>query len=382
MDTLRKNLQRGIREMKIIRVCSFFYPVRGGMENHLFNITKELVKLGNEVTVYTSNSTREDKLKPGIEITNKVKIIRFNTWFMLTKFSPLFPFAYLKTLTADYDVLHVNSFRQFHNLNLILAKLRNKKTVLGIHWPEYPKEVRTLIINLIIPLFDKTLGKLILKCSDKLIVQSNEEKQWLTNKFKVNANKIEIIPPGIEKDYLKLRDKNKFRKKYKIKGNLVLYLGRIHKSKGVDKIIKISKEFQKTTFVIAGSGPELKELKRIASKNIIFTGEVSEEEKLEALASCDIFIHPTNYDAFGITILEAYAQKKPVLASNIGGVPSAVGKGGLLFDKDNLEDLKEKVKKLLSSPKLRKELGVIGRKQVESLTWDKIAKLEENVYKK
>lgn len=368
--------------MKIIRICSFFHPVRGGMENHLYNITKELVKLGNEVTVYTSNSTRENRLKPGIEIINNVKVIRFNTWFMLTKFTPFFPFSYIKTLTENYDIMHVNSFRQFHNLNLILAKLRKKKTVLGVHWPEYPKEVRSSLINIIIPLFDKTIGKLILLCSDKLIVQSKEEKEWLINKFKVKENKIEIIPPGIEKDYLKLRDKNKLRKKYKIKGDLVLYLGRIHKSKGVDKIIKIAKDFPKTNFIIAGNGPELEELKSIITKNIIFTGEVSEEEKLEALAACDIFIHPTNYDAFGITILEAHAQKKPVLASNIGGVPSAVGKGGLLFDKDNLGDLKEKLKKLLSNPKLRKELGEIGRKQVENLTWDKIAKEEENVYKK
>ena len=110
-------------------------------------------------------------------------------------------------------------------------------------------------------------------------------------------------------------------------------------------------------------------------------GRCSEEEKMQAYAACDIFIHPTEYDAFGITLIEAMAQEKPVLASHVGGIPSVVGIEGLTFRKDDREDLKRKLKKLLDSKKLREELGHRGRKKVEGMTWEKIVIQLGKVYR-
>jgi glycosyltransferase involved in cell wall biosynthesis len=93
----------------------------------------------------------------------------------------------------------------------------NKNTVITPHWPEYPKGLRNKLIKLIIKIFDKTLGKLILKKAKLILAVSEPEIEWLKNKFKLNEDKIKLIPNGIPKDYLKQRNKLKFRNKYKIK---------------------------------------------------------------------------------------------------------------------------------------------------------------------
>ena len=370
--------------MKIIRVCSFFYPVEGGMETHLLEETKELAKLGHQVRVWTSDALRVGRYEKRKEEINKVVVERLPTIAKLSYNTPFFPLVWWKALVEDYDILHVNAFRQTHNLALVIAKLRGKKTVLGVHWPEYPKELRSTIMNLIIPIFDKTLGELILYMADKIIVQTKAEERWLINKFGKKKNVI-ILPPGIKKEYLKKRNSTVFRKKYKISGPMVLYLGRIHQSKGIDRIIAIAPRCKEATFVIVGDGPEKKRIENAIQdkkiKNVKMIGRCSEEEKMQAYAACDIFLHPTEYDAFGITLVEAMAQAKPVLASHVGGIPSVVGLEGLTFNKDDEQDLLKKLKKLLSSKKLREELGNRGRKKVEKITWDKIAGQLDKIYR-
>ncbi|MDP1694711.1 MAG: glycosyltransferase family 4 protein, partial [Candidatus Woesearchaeota archaeon] len=335
--------------MKIIRVCSFFYPVEGGMETHLLEETKELAKLGHEVVVWTSDSLRAGTSPKKKEEINNVSIERLPTVAKLSYYTPFFPLAWWKALTEDYDILHVNAFRQPHNLTLLIAKLRGKKTVLGVHWPEYPEELRSPLMNLIIPLFDKTLGDLLLYMTDKVIVQTKAEERWLLSKFGKKKNVI-ILPPGIKKDYLKKRNSTIFRKKHKISGLMVLYLGRIHPSKGIDRIIAIAPQCKEATFVIVGDGPDRKRIENSIRekkiKNVKMIGRCSEEEKMQAYAACDVFLHPTEYDAFGITLIEAMAQAKPVLASHVGGIPSVVGVEGLTFNKEDNQDLIKKLKKL------------------------------------
>ena len=118
------------------------------------------------------------------------------------------------------------------------------------------------------------------------------------------------------------------------------------------------------------------------SDKILFAGAVSDEEKLEALASCDVLVVSSDYEAFGIVLLEAMAQGKPVIATNAGGLTEVVGDCGLVFDKNNPDDLKEKLQKLLSDKKLRVELGKLGRKKAEDFTWEKQAEKIGNIYKR
>src|SRR3989344_421868 len=293
--------------MKIAKVSSFFWPVKGGMENHLYYEGKEFLKLKHDYVIYTSDSVRIGKIKKKFSVIDGLQVKRFPTLFRLSYFTPVFPALFWSILTEDYDVLHVHSYRQFHNLAVLFAKLRGKPVALSTHWPEYPKEVRGNFLYYATKLYDFILGKKILRAADKIIVQTESEKKWVINNFNIENNVIEIIPPGIEKNYLKKINSKKFRKKYKIKEkNIVLCIGRLHKSKGFDRIINIAKSFKNTKFVFVGpNGGEKANLENLSqelkvSEKVLFTDEVSEKEKLEALAACNVLVMPSDYEAFGI----------------------------------------------------------------------------------
>jgi len=375
--------------MKIAKVCAYFWPVKGGMEDHLYFDGSALTKKGHEVEILVSDSARDEKKRlPKTDFIEGIKVKRFKTLFKYSYFSPFFPGLFLHLLKGKYDIIHVHSFRQFYNLALPIARLRKIPSVITTHWPEYPDSIRRKILNFAVKIFDSTIGNWILNSADKIIVQTEAEKSWLLKKFKINLEKIEIVPPGFKSTYLKKINSQKFRKKYNIKEkNIVLSIGRMHRSKGFDKIIKIAGFFKNTKFVFIGHDSGFKkELENLAenlkvSDKILFAGEVSDEEKLEALASCDILAAPSDYEAFGIVLLEAMALGKAVIATNAGGMPSVVGNCGFVFDKNNPEDLKEKLQKLLSDKGLREKFGKLGRKKAENYTWEKQAEKIERIYK-
>ncbi|MFH0868748.1 MAG: glycosyltransferase family 4 protein [archaeon] len=375
--------------MRVAKICAYFWPVKGGMEDHLYFDGSELVKKGYGVAMLVSDSIRDGKEKlPKTDLIEGINVRRFKTLFKYSYFSPFFPGLFLHLLKERYDIIHVHSFRQFYNLALLIAKLRKVPSVITTHWPEYPESVRNKILNLAVKLFDSTIGKWILNSADKVIVQTEAEKSWLLERFRVSPKKIEIVPPGFRSIYLKKTDPKKFRKRYNInEKNMVLCIGRMHRSKGFDKVVKIASSFSDTKFVFIGHDSGFKnELENLAeglkvSDKILFAGAVSDEEKLDALAACDVLVMPSDYEAFGIALLEAMAQGKPVIAANAGGMPDVVGNCGFVFDKNNLWDLKEKLRKLLLNKKLREKLGKLARNKAEDFTWENQVEKIGKVYK-
>ncbi len=365
--------------MKISIITSFFYPVEGGVERHVLSTAKELSRKHN-ITVHTSNIDRYGNKLKKEEFLNKIKIKRYNTWFKIGEFSPFFPSLYKEKI--DADIIHIHGYRNPHNLAVLLTK---KPCIMTSHYPNYPGGLRNKINDFIIPIFDMTVGKLILKKCKKIIALHKEEKDWLKNKFKIKEERIKIIPNGIPKETLKQINKHEFRRKYKIPENkiLVLCLGRLHKSKGFDQVIEVSKFFPGAQFIIMGAKDSyLNQLKKLAEqhKNIIILTDKSEEEKYEALSSADIFIAPSHYEGFGIVVLEAFSQKCAVITSDKGGLPYAVGNAGLIFKDYNLQDLKNKLHILTKNKVLRKKLQEQGYKRVKNFTWDKISREIEGTY--
>jgi glycosyltransferase involved in cell wall biosynthesis len=378
--------------MKIAIICPFFYPVLGGMEAYTFNLCLKLKEKGHEVYVFTSNLKRKGKFEKDKEMIKDLPVIRINTWFKIGDFGSFWPGIFLELMKKRFDIIHVHSYRHPHtNLAHIASKLKNTKFVITTHWPEYPKGLRSPIIEKIIPLYDKTLGKLLLKNSNLVIAVNKLEIPWLKARGTKN---VVYIPNGIPDHYLIQRDEKKFREKYKIKGNMILCVGRLHKSKRYQFIIKafpnVLKKYPDTKLVFVGPytdyGDKLKNLSENLKikDSVLFTDRVSEEEKMQAYAACDIFIHPSSFEAFGIVLLEAMSQKKPIIASRVGGIPGVVdeGKDGLLFNFGNIDQLTKKICYLLENKKTRKIIGEKGFEKAKKHQWSRIIDKIEAEYKK
>lgn len=100
--------------------------------------------------------------------------------------------------------------------------------------------------------------------------------------------------------------------------------------------------------------------------NIIFTGRVDDELLYHIYGAADVVVQPSLHEGFGLTVCEAMAFGKPVIGSNVGGIPLQIilGVNGYLFEKSDYEQLAEKIHLLVQNPELRKKMGDEGKKIV------------------
>lgn len=311
--------------IRILQVIPRFNPKHGGGVDVVYNVSKYLNRLGHEVTVITTDIEFDDKFANTIR-NEGVNVIPFKHLFNYCLFIPSPEMKkWLSQNIENYDIIHLNGARSYQN-NIVCkyAIKYNIPYVMQAHG-SFVKFVSRKGIK---EAYDICWGNRIFKNTTKFIALAESEKEAYENAG-VPKNKIEIIPNGVDlAKFENLPEKGQFRKKYCLGNeNIVLYLGRLHKSKGIDLVPEMYKDLltklDNVRLVFVGPddgyGSVIKE--RINSLNInnkvLFTGLVSEEDKFKALVDADVFITPKFY-GFPISFLEAWACGLPVITTNEG----------------------------------------------------------------
>ena len=289
-----------------------------------------------------------------------------------------------KIMGIHPDIIHAQG--SFAPYSTAAALMRNKyPTLLTVHGI-VARELKfytgfNFVFSFLIQILNE---RFVLSKIPNIIACSPQMKHLIGNMTK---SKIYVIPNGIDfEDIQKIR-LPKSNEKYSI-----LFVGGLKKVKGIDILIRaipiIKKSHPGIYLFIGGSGRWEKNFKKLVKKlnleeNVNFLGFIPENEKYSYYKSADICVFPSRYEPFGIVCLEAMACGKPVVASNVGGIPFVVedGKTGLLFESGNIEDLAEKVIMLLKNKELREKMGEAGRERAKEFTWDKIAEQTVGVYK-
>lgn len=153
-----------------------------------------------------------------------------------------------------------------------------------------------------------------------------------------------------------------------------MYVGRLAKEKGVHYILEAFKYLPSDIKLhIVGSGPEEENLKIFAKENnlnnVEFVGRKSGSELNEEYKNCIANILPSNcFETFGLSSVEAFAHGKPVIGSNIGGIPEIVehNKVGLIFEPGDVKTLTEHIKTLYQDVDLRTKLAKAARGKAEA----------------
>lgn len=198
----------------------------------------------------------------------------------------------------------------------------------------------------------KSLGMSILAKNGRNAVLKYVDKFVVLNSF----SRDKFIVSGFDKE--KMVVKSNFIPEIQLTSSnyqFILYIGRLSPEKGVETLIEAFSNLN-YHLKVAGSGEEdyVKKLKKLAEKNsnIEFVGYIDGAEK-ERLIKNSKFLIITSlcYENFPISILEAYSHGKPVIASNIGGLPFIVKdkETGLLFEAGNAEDLKKAVNNMIEN---------------------------------
>jgi glycosyltransferase involved in cell wall biosynthesis len=174
-------------------------------------------------------------------------------------------------------------------------------------------------------------------------------------------------------------------------GNFVMFAGRLNKVKGISFLVEafsqVAKEFN-TKLVIIGSGPEEHRLKSLArslnlGNSVQFIPALNHNDLLNYLSKCSLFVLPSIFETMGITMLEAMASGKPVVASNIAGPNEVIshGRNGLLFERGNSIDLKSQIEEVLTNPEMRRRLGREARRTiVERFAFETTSRQLEGVF--
>ena len=373
--------------MKILQVIPFFGPQFGGSFVSTYNLSVELSKKGHDVTIITTDFEYDEKCGNNIK-RNGVKVITFhcviNLGFFL--FSPSMK-KWLSKNLKDFDIIHLQTFRSYQN-NLIhsYSKKFNVPYLLQARG-SIPRNVQKTLLK---RMYDNFWGyNLINDASTLIALSENELKQYI--EMGADPKKIKIVPNG--KDLSKfnnLPEWGNFRTKYEIekKEKIILYLGQIHKIKGISMLISafadLLNDIDNSKLVIVGPDRGfLNNLKKQVDKlkindSVLFVGPLYMQDKLEAFIDADVYVLPSKREGFPNTILESCLCRTPVIATNGCGITDFVNKIGYTVDYDK-KQLRNAIFKVLNQEDELKEDR--RRLVMENFSIDKTVDEIINIYK-
>lgn len=330
-------------------------------------ISERLAKKGFKVEVLTTDSS--EKL-PKEEIINGVKVKRFKSWAPNENyhFSKELK-KYLVRNSDNYDVMHAHSYHDFPALYTAQAKGRNKV----IFSPHYHGAGHTFFRDLLHKPY-KLLGKTIFRKADKVVCASEYEKSLVIKQFKVNEEKIAVIPNGVNLDEFKAL------KKKKKDARVILSVARLEKYKGIQYLVKILPKLDSDIVLeIVGNGPYKQELVKLTRQLGVksrtrFFRNLTRRSLLQKYVNADLFTLLSKHEAFGISVAEALASGTPCIVANSSALSEWIDNENCFgvrypIDLDELASLTN---------------NVIGKsaKTSKLLDWNEVTEKLVDIYKK
>lgn len=365
--------------MNILILSQFFSTTKGGGEYVFNTLTKSLAKHNHRIWVITNKIKNENyeeiqnvhyvfvpplieykgglpptfseniryvfaALRKGLSIINKEKIDLIHS----NNFSPALTGSILSSLTSTPHLTTV------HDVFSLCGK---------DYWKKWGEQNDVSRLNVLLaPFFEKLIIKLKHKATHTV---SNATKEDLIQFGEKKP--IYVIPNSIEIKDFKTQEKNPLQ---------FIYIGRLVFYKNIEVIIKaikiVTKTYPNIKLTIVGDGPQKAILKKIVNRlnleeNVIFTGFVSANKKMELLSSSQALLFPSVCEGFGLVLLEAFSVKIPVLVSNVKPLSEIVSDevtGYVIPPYDEVQ-WAQKIKKVIENQELVFKMGSNGKKLLE-----------------
>ncbi len=385
--------------MRILQVTKYFHPaiIFGGPVQCSYNLSKYLVKMGHEVSVYTTNAldlNPNRRIKDRFRIINGAEVSYFPNLIQTSNlfFSPSMIRA-LKRNLDRFDLVHLHEFRTFQNVAFHYSRKGRTPYVLSFHAQLTFKEEQ-MRRELSRRLFDQTLGKNLIKDASKLHALTKFEASQFVQKG-IEEERIAIIPNGVApEEFADPPPSGYFRELFKIgEQKLILYVGRIHARKGLEFLVRafslLVKNRTDVSLVIAG--PDfgfLKQLEEIVGSlhlngKIVFTGTLNREQVLAAYDEAAVVVYCTLQEGSPIVPLEAALMARPLVVSDDPSMDFVKEENcGIVVKYGDVAQLTEALNTILEDPDLARKLGQNGRNAVmKNFTWSKIAEKIESTYR-
>ncbi|HEU4551941.1 MAG TPA: glycosyltransferase [Chitinophaga sp.] len=383
----------------------------GGQNVYVGELARQLAKKGYEIDIFTR---REDPQLPQcLQWANGVRIVHVDAGpAQCIPKEQLLPYMgafrnnmlqFIQQHGIRYKLIHANFFMSAQ-VAMELKQILHIPFVVTFHALGHIRRLHQGSQDKF-PAERIAIEEAVIHQADCIIAECPQDKEDLLQHYKAPADKITIIPGGVNPDQMYPVDKQIARMKLKLspRETVLLQLGRMVPRKGVDNVIQalplLKYTGAKVRLIIVGGeeevcgqgfNPEIARLKQLAKDlgvagSVTFTGQRPRDELRYYYAAADLFITTPWYEPFGITPLEAMACGTPVIGANVGGIKYSVqdGKTGLLVPPQQPEILAEKISGLLHNKPLLEEMSANAIKRVQALfTWQRVAHLVHNMYEK
>jgi len=403
--------------MRVLIVGYRGNPYCGGQGIYIYNLSKELAKLGAEVDVIVGPPYPD----PLEEWATVYKIENLNIWSIKTKDIPLeklkrvfspWNFAdYVLTRLHMFPEMETFSFRAFFALKKILKTKRYDiiHDIQSLGWATVPMKGYGIPIVTTVHhpltkdreadlmgnrgLWDKTttilfyplvMQSFVIKKLDRVITSFREGIDELQRAFGVERDRVSVVYNGMDVDMFQNTGEKR-------EENALLFVGNTEDSKkGLVYLFEAMTMLpENVTLTIVDDGPPKKMTaadmikKYNLGHRVKFTGKLSYDDLVSIYSRKTILVMSSLFEGFGLPAVEAMSCKTPVVVTTAGSLKEVVSPDcGILVPPKDPVALKEGIMTLLGDKKLRERMGESGRKwAVENFSWPVAAKNTLEVYK-
>jgi len=383
--------------MKILHVVPTYVPAYryGGPIRSVHGLCKALAEAGHEVHVCTTNV--DGPLNTEVELGKPVDVEGVKVWYFPSTFLRRLYYSpslenFLRAHVAEFDIAHIHAI-----FSWVAWRAARECRFRGIPYIISPRGmlIRDLIMkknkvlkNLWIGLLER---KNIEKSAAVHFTTEIEKREFL--KFGLKSGRLFVIPNGIvPEDGLKPPPSSVSPKLAEAASKpFVLFVGRVHWVKGLDRLIPAMSRVRGARLVIAGNDPEdyEKKMRRLADvcgvgDRVEFVGAVNDNEKRFLYSRSRVFVLPSYSENFGNVVLEAMAEGCPVVVTPEVGLSDFVRAcGGGLVPKGDPDEIGKAVSSLFTDPEQASSMGRAGKQAVEKrFSWKKIAAEAEEMYER
>lgn len=373
--------------MNITHVSLRYPPASGGVEDYVQNLVERLRAAGDDVDIETTHLRTHHPATFLDGPLNDPPYVRRHPVRTLGPIAYPVPLGLgSKLIAQNSELLHAHGF--WYAPADIAARVAKRHGIPFVFNPYYAPRAKPLW-----RLYRHTVGARTLAAADAVVVISPQEEAALRADGLV-PRRVALVPPGIDPTEFAIDRPNPFLARGLIGKRVMLFAGRIARSKGLDLLLHalpgILRVVPEAHIAIAGEDfGDRVTCEQLAqslgvSTAVTWLGRLSREQLLAAYQHASVFLFPSRYEAFGIAALEAQAAGCPVVATNVSSLPFVIQdeQTGLLFRPEDPDDLAVKVLTLLQNRDLATRLGAAGRERAHrESTWDKSVRTLRALYK-
>ena len=367
---------------KMLLVASVFPPEIGGIQNYVYNIAKNSK---HDVTVLCPPTVNCDEF----DKKQNFKIERVSPGNSFFRSLPIMYILFIFRHSRKYDVV---CFAQnyWSYIGYFFKKIFRTRYIIFTYGTDIIFDCDTFSTKIY-----KFMVRSGLRGADIVFTLSMWGRRELEG-LGIHTDRVVLLPPGVDFDFFNQTKKTTrldlFVEKYHLRDKKVLLtVSRIYDRKGHSMVIKalpkiLEKEPNVIYLVVGGPKHKQEQLERLSEEyhvrnNVIFTGVLPINMLIDCYHACDVFIMASRYlkkiediEGFGIVFLEANACSRPVIGGNTGGIPDAIKNGvtGYLVDSENADEIACRCIELLGNDKLRKRMGINGKKWAREHKWNVI----------